>query len=259
MEIQRVFFVLGIEETKDEAAIKAAYRSKLVTVNPEDNPEGFKRLRQAYETAISYAKAKDTAEGEKGETETPVTVFIKELDNLYQSLPDRLDAGKWEVLLKDELLDDLEYGEEAKWKLFTYLASHYRMPAQICRVLGCAFGLPENAQAFKEHLPENFVDFMLQKISENGGDGDFPFPYDAFVGAPRADYDGFINDYNLLGDILGREQQVQDREQWLKEAGQKIAGMDFYGISHPWFAMANQGCEICIAAGQTGRSSTDSA
>jgi len=41
-----IFAVLGIAETKDEAQIRAAYRDKLITVNPEDNPEGFKLLRE---------------------------------------------------------------------------------------------------------------------------------------------------------------------------------------------------------------------
>ena len=52
MEKQLIFHILEIEETKDEAAIKDAYLSVLKKTNPEDNPEGFKRLRQAYEEAI---------------------------------------------------------------------------------------------------------------------------------------------------------------------------------------------------------------
>ena len=52
MERQLVFHVLGIDETKDEQEIKNAYRSLLKTANPEDDPEGFKRLREAYEEAL---------------------------------------------------------------------------------------------------------------------------------------------------------------------------------------------------------------
>ena len=36
---------MGIEATKEEKAIKNAYREKLATTNPEDDPESFKRLR----------------------------------------------------------------------------------------------------------------------------------------------------------------------------------------------------------------------
>ena len=51
-----IFQVLGIEETKDERALKAAYRQRLSAVNPEDDPEGFKRLRTAYEEACRLAR-----------------------------------------------------------------------------------------------------------------------------------------------------------------------------------------------------------
>ena len=46
------FNTLGIEATKEEKEIKKAYREKLHTVNPEDDPNGFKILREAYEEAL---------------------------------------------------------------------------------------------------------------------------------------------------------------------------------------------------------------
>jgi hypothetical protein len=47
---------LGIEETRDAAAIRRAYASRLKKVRPEDDAEGFMRLRAAYETAIAQAR-----------------------------------------------------------------------------------------------------------------------------------------------------------------------------------------------------------
>ena len=49
------FSILEIEKTKDKQVIQDAYRRLLVKVNPEDDPEGFKRLREAYEAANAYA------------------------------------------------------------------------------------------------------------------------------------------------------------------------------------------------------------
>ena len=43
------FNTLGIEATKEEKKIKKAYRARLHVVNPEDDPDGFKRLREAYD------------------------------------------------------------------------------------------------------------------------------------------------------------------------------------------------------------------
>ena len=48
------FNTLGIEATKEEKKIKKAYRARLHAVNPEDDPDGFKRLREAYEEALKY-------------------------------------------------------------------------------------------------------------------------------------------------------------------------------------------------------------
>ena len=39
MEPIEVFQILGIEQTKDERALKNAYRDKLTVTNPEDDPE----------------------------------------------------------------------------------------------------------------------------------------------------------------------------------------------------------------------------
>lgn len=37
MDIQQIFRILGISETKEEERIKEAYRGRLTGVNPEDN------------------------------------------------------------------------------------------------------------------------------------------------------------------------------------------------------------------------------
>ena len=51
MNVDEIFGILGIEETRDEDEIRAAYRKLLLAANPEDDAEGFKRLRRAYEEA----------------------------------------------------------------------------------------------------------------------------------------------------------------------------------------------------------------
>lgn len=45
--------VLGIEPTNDESAIKKAYAKQLKHNKPDKNPEGFKALREAYESALA--------------------------------------------------------------------------------------------------------------------------------------------------------------------------------------------------------------
>ena len=81
------FNTLGIEATKEEKEIKKAYRAKLHTVNPEDNPDGFKRLREAYEEALKYARQKE----EKPENLSPAEEFISRCEQLYKDFYRRID------------------------------------------------------------------------------------------------------------------------------------------------------------------------
>ena len=55
-----IWTTLGLEPTSDSSAIKRAYAEKAKTCHPEEDPEGFLQLRQAYQAALAWA--------EKGET-----------------------------------------------------------------------------------------------------------------------------------------------------------------------------------------------
>ena len=51
-----IWSILGVAPGSAERDIKRAYAARLKLTHPEDDPEGFKALREAYELALRHAK-----------------------------------------------------------------------------------------------------------------------------------------------------------------------------------------------------------
>lgn len=234
MNVQDAFEVLGIEQTKEEGRIRAAYLERLKSVNPEDDAEGFKQLRAAYERALAFVnepeEGEEIREAEWMEESGPAGDFFRRLSAVYANLPRRLEAAEWGELLQSEALDSLEDAERVKWGLFSYLADHFRLPCPIWRQFDQTFFIRENAQEFKEHLPAEFVDFMIYKIEDESGSSEFPF--EDFRGEPEADYDGFLENYIQLIRI-----EDGSGPNALKEKARLLKALEETGIYHPWAAL----------------------
>lgn len=222
-----IFAILGITETKEEEQIRQAYRLKLLENNPEDNPEGFQRLREAYEQALAYAR-KPEEEVEKEEDDTPLGNWMKRVQEVYFCLPKRLDTSVWQELCRDEICMDLEYAEEVKWRLFRFFTEHYRLNSQVYRVLDQVFGIQEGEKEFKEHLPTAFVDYMIRKIQDVEGEDDFPYQW--IQGADTADYDSFQERLYELEELIGEEK--------ITEAEQVVTVMEQFAIDHPYYQVS---------------------
>lgn len=233
MSVQEMFAVLGIGITKEEQEIRTAYRNLLVSTNPEDDPEGFKRLRTAYEEALTYARTPEddqVQEAEWMDEKGPAGEVLRQLADIYTSLPRRLDEEEWKALVNHPVFQSLDGGETAKWGLFSYLADHYRLTCRMWQLLDEVFFIRENEQEFREHLPEGFVDFILYKINDKAGNSDFTF--ELFEGEPRADYDGFLEAYLEL--VNGKR---EDTDEGNAETGQLLKRLEDFDIFHPWLEL----------------------
>ena len=166
--------ILGIEPTKDKKAIAAAYRSRLVKVNPEDKPEEFKQLRAAYEQALALAEQPD---GEAVRDDSPVGLWLERVRELYADFPARIRPEPWRELLKDEVCVALDKRPQAEEGLLRFLMEDYYLPQPVWQLLDEAFGWCERREELYESYPRDFVDrAVVSGVRYSPG-----LPYELFV------------------------------------------------------------------------------
>ena len=123
--------LLGIEQTTDTALIRQVYREKLPLYHPETDPDGFKAFREAYESAISYAKSPETAvdtttqqmEKESVSQLTEEQIQANEIYNAYQALledPQRCyKVDEWQKFIGSFYDYPMSVIDSVKWRLLT--------------------------------------------------------------------------------------------------------------------------------------------
>ncbi|MGD8189081.1 J domain-containing protein [Brevibacillus ginsengisoli] len=89
-----IWEIIGIEPTDDVAAIKRAYAKKLKVHHPEDDPEGYQRLREAYDWAIKQAGKKRIQERE---SEIVITSQSEDSNQSDQDDSDEIDDSELDI------------------------------------------------------------------------------------------------------------------------------------------------------------------
>lgn len=162
MDINLIFHTLGLAKTKNEDSIRDAYRLALKNNNPEDNPEGFKELRTAYEEALAYARTPEEEEPESiSATASPeVNDWLKKINILYQDLPSRKDLSKWKTLLEDELCQSIDTAEEIREEFLKFLLDHFRFPKEVWQYFDKTFYILNDMDELRERFPTDFLNYM---------------------------------------------------------------------------------------------------
>lgn len=249
MNIQQSFQILGIPETTQTNQIQKAYRSMLAKNHPEENPEGFKQLRKAYETALNYANGAVQTSLEQP-APSPVDTWFTKVQETYRSIRLRQSVQAWTRLLEDPVCQDLDDAQEAQEKLLLFLQNHPFLPSSVFALLDDVYDIESRQENLKDFLAPEFVHYLVNGIHNfhraktcslhlsardvlrltfpefDGGD----FSFHLLSGDEYADYDNFIRQlfslYHSLnqGDLTG--------------AKQYIAAMDNLQISHPQYDLA---------------------
>ena len=205
--------VLGIEPTRDKKAITAAYRARVVQVNPEDKPEEFMALRAAYEEAMKLA---DQAEEAPAREKTPVERWIDRVRGLYDDFAARIRPENWEALVQEDVCAALDTRHLAEEALLKFFLEDYFIPQSCWQVLDRAFSWSDRRKELYERYPRDFVDYAVM----NGVRLPATLPYELFIpGKNGADCDQYRRLYyqanrledSELGPIL---QQMMALSEW---------------------------------------------
>lgn len=219
-----IWGILGITPTEDESIIKHAYLAKLPLHHPEEDPEGFKQLREAMEEALREAKAMQ----QKQEKNTPgqmmgseeVRSFLKSAEELYQDFGRRIQPQQWQELLSLPVCRDLESQKEAGWALLGFLMDHFHLPHSCYQVFDQVFGWMEDSDELYQHFPEDFVHYLTDRIQKEDS-----FRYTLFPIREDFDYDSFCETIFALRRALNNHD---------KDAAEKaLTDLQATGMEHP--------------------------
>ena len=212
------FRILGIVNNEDgqfaldERTVKEAYRRKLAGTNPEDDPEGFKRLRRAYEDACRFLREQEDPEEEEQDT-TPSGLWLERAVEIYGNIRSRQDVKLWKALFDDDVFLSLEEEENCRQKLLQFLMNHYKLPTRIWKLLDRKLSIVSDAKALREKFPPNFMRYCLDRC-ERGEDVEFS----QFEGPEEGDYDAFLLCYDRCWQAL-HEKNLKEALEQLESAG----------------------------------------
>lgn len=213
-----IWDILGCEETKDKVVLKTAYREKLKNVNPEDDSEGFMRLRQAYEEAIRLA---DIAAEEKDDSQD--SELLRVIKVLYNDYSRRIRVEEWEKLLDRDEFVALDTSQDSFDTLIRFLMEKFFIPKHIWKLIVDRFEIEDRAKELSEIYPENFIEYIINNsLYDDVLDFSLLECRDELV-------DKFLDRYFRL-DLAIRKHDYKEQ----KELIQLISEMDAY---HPYFEM----------------------
>ena len=220
MEHALIFHILGIPETSDESAIKTAYLNLLKTTNPEDDPDGFKRLREAYEGAVAYAR--QPRQEEKAE-KTEIDLWIERMDRVYLDIRLRPQLSLWQDLLSDPLCEDLDTSLQAREAVMVYLMDHIYLSHPIWKLLDHTFQIAEDQETLRQQFPDNFMNYVLYYIENPEA---MNLELFEVLDQEQMDADGYIRNY------LDIRRQLSRRE--MKDADTKLSDLSAFHLYHPY-------------------------
>ena len=226
MDEALIWKILGLEPTRDEEQIKARYHELLLGVNPEDDPEGFKRLRQAFEGAIELARKSEEEETKDEGPKDEIDLWLDRIQDIYWYKDTRNDPEAWQEAFQDPVCVALDTALEARERFLVFLMSHNYLKNEIWKMIDKEFNIVADQQELLEYFPKDFLDFICYQIETKNF-----FTYDQLevLGLDEAE----IQLDSYIGGYLRLKTQI-DREEFEDNLWQKLEDLKAYQVYHPY-------------------------
>lgn len=224
MDKKLAFQILGLSETKEEEKIRQNYLTLLKDTNPEDDPEGFKRLREAYEEALRFVGQQ---EREEEQPQGEVGLWMRRVREIYRDILLRREADNWKTLFDDPVCVGLDTFLEARGQLLGFLSGHSFLPQTVWVLMDQTFHVLEDFDALKEDFHVNF----LRHIEYHVNTGDF-LDYSLFEAQ-----DGSVPDNDEETDDYIKEYfDIKNRLENDETEGvlQSLSDLKRHGVYHPY-------------------------
>lgn len=229
MDKRLAFQILGLSETKEEEKIRQNYLTLLKDTNPEDDPEGFKRLREAYEEALRFAGQQEEKEEEpQGE----VGLWMQRVRETYRDILLRREVDNWKPLFEDPVCVGFDTFLEARGKLLGFLSGHSFLPQTVWILLDQVFHVLEDFDALKEEFPVNFLRHIVYHVNTV----DFP-DYSLFemLDGCLPESDEEVDDY--IQEYFQIKNQLENDE--TEGVLQSLSDLKRHGVYHPYEEVEN--------------------
>lgn len=220
MEKSLIFHILGIPEDSDESAVKIAYRNLLKNTNPEDDPDGFKRLREAYEGAIAWIRQ---PKQEEHKEKTEIDLWVDRIDQVYKDIRLRPQTALWKEILSDPLCEDLDTSLQTREALMVYLMDHIYLPQPVWKLLDETFQITEDQEALRQQFPDNFMNYVVYYIENPEA---MNLELFEILNQEQMDGDSYIRNYLDIRRQLGRRE--------MEGCNAKLNDLAAFHLYHPY-------------------------
>jgi tetratricopeptide (TPR) repeat protein len=171
--------ILDIDYNSDLKTIKIAYAKLLKSNNPEDNPEGYQKLRQAYDMAIKNEKRRrenpnkeDNIEiiYKEEKIEEPnnlyllINGFLERLNEIYNDKHLRIDIENWLELMNQEVVWNVESSSIVEDELFNFISKHKFLLTEVWELFETNYHWSSNELELYKRYDKNIVDEIINLI-----------------------------------------------------------------------------------------------